>query len=75
MSFFPGNGGGVPFNELSGCISAAGESSESETWIGGKTFLPSYKISMDAARVVPTAAENYPMNIAVPVLLYLGNPA
>ena len=29
--------------------------------------------AFDASRVVLTAAENRPMNIAVPVILYLGN--
>ena len=32
-----------------------------------------YDLAFDASRVVPTAAENRPMNIAVPVILYLGN--
>ena len=29
---------------------------------------------LDASRVVPTAGENRPVNIAVPVILYLGLP-
>ena len=32
-----------------------------------------YDLAFDASRVVLTAAENRPMNIAVPVILYLGN--
>ena len=72
LAFFPGNGGGVPFSDLGGCIFATGEGSAIETWLGGKTFLPSYRLSIDAARVVPTAAENRPANVAVPVILYLG---
>lgn len=30
---------------------------------------------LDASRVVPTAAENRPANVALPVALYLGLPA
>ena len=35
---------------------------------GGNTLM------LDASRVVPTAGENRPVNIAVPVILYLGLP-
>ena len=36
---------------------------------------PYHQISIDTSRVVPTAGENRPSNITLPVILYLGNPA
>ena len=33
---------------------------------------PYHQISIDTSRVVPTAGENRPSNIALPVILYLG---
>ena len=32
-------------------------------------------VEFDISRVVPTAGENRPSNITLPVILYLGNPA
>ena len=29
-------------------------------------------ITLDASRIVPTATENRPVNVAIPVILYLG---
>ena len=29
-------------------------------------------ITFDASRIVPTATENRPVNVAIPVILYLG---
>ena len=30
------------------------------------------RITLDSSRTVPTAAENRPVNVALPVVLYLG---
>ena len=42
---------------------------------GGTSFNMYGELSISAARVVPTADENRPANVALPVALYLGLPA
>ena len=74
MAFFPGEGGGLPFSGLEGSFFAEGHGQSVEAWPSSHTFLQSYKLNFSASRTVLTAEENRPVNIALPVALYLGLP-
>ena len=74
VAFFPGEGGGLPFSGLEGSFFAEGYGQSVEAWPSSHTFLQSYKLNFSASRTVLTAEENRPVNIALPVALYLGLP-
>lgn len=68
-----GSGHIFPFQQASGALAVAVPGTLQGTPLASASNLYA-NITLDASRTVPTAAENRPTNISVPLAIYLGKP-